>query len=243
MSLLFFVILSFIAKLPYVQFVMLWKCLWQKCLWQRYLWQRCLRWKYQTRAEGEYLKKDKVGRRVPPRGWVSDLSRDVVTSHWMAEKFAGLPSTQCGSGTAGTRVRCRVSTSEGLQEIAFHGTCKPKLMGRYTERVAIPLCVWVSHQEGLSKVVTKPRPDWQDLRETECSGAQLVLSIIECFHIHTPHGPQSKSKKKQNAAARTRKRSPFLLQRPLLTTFHIILTVKRKGLKNPVHFHRAGIEE
>lgn len=37
---------SFMAKLPFSQFVMRWKRLKQKFLQQRCLWQRCLQWKY-----------------------------------------------------------------------------------------------------------------------------------------------------------------------------------------------------
>ena len=87
-------------------------------------------------------------------------------------------------------LRCMVPTSGEFQEIALQGTCKPKLMGRHAERVGMPLWAWglehtVSHQEGLSKVVTGSRPSLRDLQETACSGAQLVLSITEGSHTHT----------------------------------------------------------
>lgn len=92
-----------------------------------------------------------------------------------------------------------------VQEIALYGTKKPRLMGRHTEKAGIPLATCglehtVCHQEGLSKVVTGSRSSLWGLQETACSGAQLILSITECFHIHISHRPWSKNKKKQNAA-------------------------------------------
>lgn len=158
------------------------------------------------RPEGESLMKDKHGWRIPPRScfrppWrrCDCIPLDGKEISWVAKY------SESGSGTIDLTAEINGIHIRKVQEIALYGTKKPRLMGRHTEKAGIPLATCglehtVCHQEGLSKVVTGSRSSLWGLQEPACSGAQLILSITECFHIHISHRPWSKNKKKQNAA-------------------------------------------
>lgn len=132
------------------------------------------------RAEGEYVRKDKLGRSGPSLPhWrrCGCIPLDVREVCYIAKNSKRVRVTLQAWG-----LRCMVSTSGGLQEIAFHGHLQGKAEGQaYRESWdATVFKVWstVSHQEG---VVTGSRPSLQNFQVTVCSGAQLCWVSLTVF--------------------------------------------------------------